>query len=65
MKWYDKLKFARKIKGLSCRDVEESTGISSAYVNQIENGKIKDPSYFKMIKLLRVYNLEYGDIANY
>ena len=62
MKWFEKLKFARKIKGFSCREVEKLSGISNAYINEIENGKIKDPSYFKIVKLLELYNLEPADI---
>jgi transcriptional regulator with XRE-family HTH domain len=62
MKWFEKLKFARKVKGLTCKDVEKLSGISNAYINEIENGKIKDPSYFKIVKLLELYNLEHTDI---
>ena len=61
MKWYEKLKFARQVKGLALREVEKETGISNAYLCQIENGGIDDPSYFKIIKLLKFYNLNHKD----
>ena len=62
MKWYDKLKFARKVMGLSLRDVKAKTGISDAYLCEIENGRIKDPSYFKIRKLLIFYHLDHTDL---
>lgn len=62
VKWFEKLKFARKIAGLKLREVSAKTGISNGYVAMIENGRIKDPSYFKIRKLLMVYNLDHDDI---
>ncbi len=62
MKWYEKLQFARKVAGLSLRDVKVKTGISDAYLCEVENGRIENPSYFKMIKLLELYNLGLADI---
>lgn len=44
--------------------VEMETGISNAYICEIESGKIKDPSYFKIIKLLNIYNLEHSNIID-
>lgn len=65
MKWYEKLKAARNFTGLSCRKVEKLTGISNAYINQIENGKIEDPSFFKVHKLLILYDLSHKDLLSY
>ena len=64
MKWYEKLKFARKVMRLSLREVADLTGMSNPYICEIESGKIKDPSYFKIIKLLKLYNLNFKDIEN-
>jgi transcriptional regulator with XRE-family HTH domain len=61
MTWNEKLKFARKVSRLTLRAVENATGISNAYLSQLENGQIKDPSFFKMMKLLQFYNLEPQD----
>lgn len=41
----------RKAKGLTLREVEETTGISNAYLSQLETGKIKSPGY-ETVKLL-------------
>jgi len=64
MKWFEKLKFARKIAGLSQRDVATKTDMSDAYICEIENGKIIDPSYFKISRLLVLYNLDPEDIED-
>ena len=45
----------RLSKGLTLRQVEEKTGISNAYLSQLENGKIKKPSYDTIQKLNAVY----------
>jgi hypothetical protein len=41
----------RKSKGLTLRQVEKKTGVSNAYLSQLENGKITSPSY-KTVKLI-------------
>lgn len=46
----------RKAKGLTLRKLEEITGISNAYLSQLENGKIKSPSYNTVKKLYDLYN---------
>ena len=38
------LKSARKAKRLTLREVEQKTGISNAYLSQLESGKVKQPS---------------------
>lgn len=44
----------RKALKLTLREVEEATKISNAYLSQLENGKIKKPS-FQTIKTLTDY----------
>ena len=63
MNFSEKLKFARKVKGLTLREVEDKTGISNAYLSQLENGHILDPSFVKMMVLIRFYNLDVEDFA--
>lgn len=62
MVWPNRLKFARKVKGKTLRDVEKDTGISNPYLSQLENGKIEEPGYFIIIKLLNYYNLSHDDV---
>lgn len=45
-------------KKLTLRQVEEKTGISNAYLSQLENGKIKDPGYSTVKKLVELYGIE-------
>jgi len=49
-------KSMRKAKGLTLRKVEEITGISNAYLSQLETGKIKQPSYTTVVTLLMLYS---------
>jgi transcriptional regulator with XRE-family HTH domain len=62
MKWFEKLAFARKVLKLSLRDVAKQTGVSNPYICQLETGKIKEPSFFKMIKLMDFYNMNTEDL---
>ncbi len=62
MEWHEKLQFARKVAGLSLREVKAITEISDAYLCELENGRIENPSFFKMMKLLKLYNIEVADI---
>jgi len=55
----DFLKAARKAKGLTLREVEETTGISNAYLSQLESGKVKQPSPINLNKLGRAYDIPY------
>lgn len=54
------LKRARSECKLSLRDVERATGISNAHISQIENGKIKNPSFFIFVKLVKIYELDFN-----
>ena|SRR5260221_5732771 len=58
----DYLKAARQRKGLSLRAVEESVSISNAYLSQLEQGKIKQPSPVVLYKLSQLYEFSYSDV---
>lgn len=51
------LKEARKRNGLTLRQVEETSGISNAYLSQLENDKIKSPSANILYKLSSLYRV--------
>lgn len=53
-----KLKEYRKIRKLTLRQVEEATGISNAYLSQLETGKTANPAFKTMVTLLRYYNVK-------
>jgi len=45
----------RHATGLSLRDVEEASGVSNAYLSQLETGKITKPSPDFLYRLAEVY----------
>ncbi|GEN73689.1 helix-turn-helix domain-containing protein [Chryseobacterium lathyri] len=51
------LKESRKNIGLTLRQVEDMTGISNAYLSQLENDKIKNPSVNILSKLSSLYKV--------
>ena len=53
------LKQVRKERGLTLRAVEEKTGISNAYLSQLENQKISAPSPRILHKLADCYGVSY------
>lgn len=52
------LKKAREFSKFTLRQVEESIGISNAYLSQLENDKIKKPSASVLYKLANLYKVE-------
>ena len=53
---------ARSRKGLSLRAVEAATGISNAYLSQLETGKIREPSPSNLHKLGELYGVSYATL---
>jgi transcriptional regulator with XRE-family HTH domain len=53
------LSVARKRAGLSLRAVEAQIDISNAYLSQLENGKIQEPSPNLLHKLAELYGDDY------
>lgn len=51
------LKESRKNIGLTLRQVEDMSGISNAYLSQLENDKIKNPSVNILSKLSSLYKV--------
>lgn len=52
------LKETRKSISLTLRQVEEASGISNAYLSQLENDKIKKPSANILYKLANLYKID-------
>lgn len=52
------LRELREIQSLTLRQVEEATGISNAYLSQLENDKIGKPSANTLWKLANIYNVD-------
>ena len=55
---------ARRVKGVTLRDVEKATKISNAYLSQLESGtaSVSDPSPRKLYALANYYGLDYGEV---
>ena len=58
----NKLRQVRKLKSLSLRDVEADTGISNAYLSQLERGDASNPSPKKLKSLAEHYDIPYADL---
>ncbi|MBI1282207.1 MAG: helix-turn-helix domain-containing protein [Anaerolineaceae bacterium] len=56
------LQLARESKQLSLRAVEKATGVSNAYLSQVESGKIKQPSPTILHKLSELFEVSYADL---
>jgi HTH-type transcriptional regulator, competence development regulator len=52
-------------KGLTLRAVEQATGVSNAYLSQLESGKIKQPSPIVLYKLSQLYGVSYADAMRF
>lgn len=50
---------ARNKLAMTLRAVEEETGISNAYLSQLEHGKIKTPAPQNLYKLAELYKVPY------
>ena len=52
----------RTLKGVSLREVERETGVSNAYLSQLETGKTEKPSPHILHKLAEYYGTEYNNL---
>lgn len=59
------LRRIRKARGVTLRAVEEATGISNAYLSQLETGKITRPSPKFLYKLAEFYKVPYEELMKY
>ena len=52
----------RSLRGKTLRAVEEETGVSNAYLSQLENGSVKRPRPQVLHKLADYYGVAYEDL---
>ena len=57
-----KLAWLRELNGKTLRAVEAETGISNAYLSQMENGKVEKPRPHVLYKLAECYGVRYEDL---
>lgn len=55
---WDYLKIIREERGFTLRDVENISGVSNAYLSQLESGKIRRPSVQTIYTLSKVYGVD-------
>ncbi|MGD9985473.1 helix-turn-helix domain-containing protein [Pseudonocardia sp.] len=58
---HDKLRALRKQRGLSIAQVSEMTGISSAFLSQVENGK-NDITVTRLMRLVEAFGVSVADL---
>lgn len=63
MKTGELLALCRELKGLSLRDVEKATGLSNAYISQIETGK-NGIGFNNAVRLCDFYGLSLEKLAS-
>jgi transcriptional regulator with XRE-family HTH domain len=63
MKAGELLALCRELKGLTIRDVERATGISNAFVSQVETGKA-NLGFENAIKLCDFYGISLDRLAD-
>jgi transcriptional regulator with XRE-family HTH domain len=68
MNFYEQLRDMRKLKGFTIRELADRSGVSSAYISQMENGNRGVPSPDVLMKLSEGLNTPYPvlmEIAGY
>src|SRR5690348_13126172 len=64
MHFYDKLKDLRKTSEYTIREVADRSGVSAAYISQLENGNRGIPSPEILMKLSEGLNVSYKELMN-
>lgn len=57
-------KNARLKHGYSLREVERFTGISNAYINQLETGKVSEPGFSMVVRLSAAYGISIQELLD-
>jgi transcriptional regulator with XRE-family HTH domain len=68
MQLSDELRELREQRALTLRALSEGTGISNAYLNQLEHDKVREPSPNILAKLADFYEVPYArlmELAGY
>jgi transcriptional regulator with XRE-family HTH domain len=58
------LKETRRKRNLTLRAVQEKTGISNAYLSQLENSKISNPSPNTLFRLSELFDIPYEHLMS-
>ncbi|TDF95887.1 helix-turn-helix domain-containing protein [Paenibacillus piri] len=64
MNFYEQLRDMRKLKGFTIRELSDRSGVSAAYISQLENGNRGVPSPDVLMKLSEGLNAPYGELMS-
>lgn len=56
---------ARELKGWTLRDLEKASGVSNALISQIETGKVRDPGFTTVVRLMDALGLSLDRAAQH
>lgn len=62
MSFYEQLRDMRKMKGFTIRELADRSGVSAAYISQLENGNRSVPSPEVLMKLSEGLNTPYPEL---
>lgn len=62
MDFYEQLRDMRKMKGFTIRELADRSGVSAAYISQLENGNRGVPSPDVLMKLSEGLNMPYTEL---
>ncbi|GAA4863099.1 helix-turn-helix transcriptional regulator [Paenibacillus vulneris] len=62
MNFYEQLRDMRKLKGFTIRELADRSGVSAAYISQLENGNRGVPSPDVLMKLSEGLNTPYSEL---
>jgi transcriptional regulator with XRE-family HTH domain len=62
MYFYNKLRDLRKLKGFTIRELADRSGVSAAYISQLENGNRGIPSPDVLMKFSEGLNISYSEL---
>jgi transcriptional regulator with XRE-family HTH domain len=57
------IRLSRELKGWSLRDLESKSGVSNALLSQIETGRVRDPSFSRVVAIARALHLKLDRLA--
>lgn len=62
--FYEQLRDMRKMKGFTIRELADRSGVSAAYISQLENGNRGVPSPDVLMKLSEGLNMPYTELMH-
>ena len=58
----ERLKWCRRVKNKTLREVEKATGITNAHLSQLENGDVQNPGIFTIKAIADYYGVSLDEL---